>query len=971
MQSFRFLRPTLVLFALISVVVSGQVGSPAPMPDGFADEFVAHPNAACSAGRSPTATRNLMPRMVPITSATDPAGAAAHAVVTPSAGSSIVATFTSGEIPTPVSGSPVAVPGVVQAEDFDDGSSGEAYLDASPENEGGQYRPTAVDIEVTTDQGGGYNVGWMAPGEWLHYSVTAQAGSYDLGFRVAAAGAGGTFHLEVDGIDKTGPLTIPNTGGWQNWTTVTAPGISLPAGPQTWRLVIDTIGPDGVVGNLNYIVATSSAGPGSGPTPVNGVPAALPGVIQAEDFDNGGAGIAYLDDGPLNNGGAYRNTDVDIEATTDTGGGHNVGWIAPGEWLKYTVSVATAGTYTIAARVAANGLGGTFHIEINGIDRTGPIAIPNTGGWQAWTTVTAPPVVLSAGTQVWTVVIDGDGPTGIVGNINFITVSPDTPSSGPTPFNGTIALPGRVEMENFDNGGPGIAFHDLDGVNSGGEYRATAVDIVGSSDGDSGFLVGWAFAGEWLRFSVDAQPGTFDLEIRVASAGPGGTFHIEANGHDITGAIAVPDTGGWLSWTTIRKPGVTLSSGPQSLRLVMDSDGPSGATGNFNWFQLVPQSTTATLLRSPYLQQVTSSSAVVVWTTPDSGAGAVRYRAGSGSTVTVPAHTRFFSSSDTNTGVAFFQHEARLTGLGADVYSYEVLVGGQAAAGGQGSFRTAPSPGTGTVKFIAFGDSGTGSAEQRQLASVMAGDSFDLAIHSGDVAYGVSSGVGSGDYWQYDQWVFGVYAPWLRSRPFYPSIGNHDNEIDDGRPYRDVFVLPENGASGAFPDHAERYYSFDRGPVHFVALDTETAFADPARRQAQLAWLESDLAATAQPWRVVYMHRPPYSSGSGHGSDLAVRQALAPIFERYGVQLVISGHDHVYERSIPWREFVPGGGFVTYVVSGGGGAPTYGAGRGPWTAVSVAAHHYVRVTADGCLLSGEAVGLTGSVFDTFQINRCQ
>jgi hypothetical protein len=500
----------------------------------------------------------------------------------------------------------------------------------------------------------------------------------------------------------------------------------------------------------------------------------------------------------------------------------------------------------------------------------------------------------------------------------------------------------------------------------------TDVDIVGSGDTDGEYLVGWAFAGEWLGFSVNAQAGTYDLEVRVASAGQGGTFHIEANGQNITGPIAVPNTGGWLSWTTIRQPGVSLAAGLQTVRLVMDSDGPSGAVGNFNWFQLYPQSTASvSLLRSPYLQQVTSNSAVVVWTTAESGAGAVRYHAGSGSPVTVPAQTRFFSSTDTNLGISFYQHEARLTGLAADAYSYEVLVGGQAAASGQGSFRTAPTPGTGTVKFIAFGDSGTGSAAQAQLASLMTGDSFDLAIHTGDVAYGVTEGVGSGDYWQYDEWVFGVYEPWLRSRPFYPSIGNHDNEIDDGRPYRDVFVLPENGASGAFPDHAERYYSFDHGPVHFVALDTETAFADPARRQAQLAWLENDLAASPQPWRVVYMHRPPYSSGSGHGSDLEVRQALAPIFERYGVQLVISGHDHVYERSIPWREFVPGGGFVTYIVTGGGGAPTYEVAGGPWTAAAAARHHYVRVTADGCVLRSEAVGLTGSLFDSFQINRCQ
>jgi hypothetical protein len=161
-------------------------------------------------------------------------GAAAHTVVTPSTASSIVAAFTSGGTPTPFPGSPIALPGVVQAEDFDNGGSGDAYLDVSPENEGGQYRQTGVDIEPTADQGGGFNVGWMAPGEWLRYSVTASAGSYDLGFRVAAAGAGGTFHLEIDGIDKTGPLTIPNTGDWQHWTTVTAQGRHGVSSSTTW-----------------------------------------------------------------------------------------------------------------------------------------------------------------------------------------------------------------------------------------------------------------------------------------------------------------------------------------------------------------------------------------------------------------------------------------------------------------------------------------------------------------------------------------------------------------------------------------------------------------------------------------------------------------------------------------------------------------------------------------------------------------
>ena len=118
--------------------------------------------------------------------------------------------------------------------------------------------------------------------------------------------------------------------------------------------------------------------------------------------------------------------------TTDTGGGYNLGWVAAGEWLKYTVNVTAAGDYNLEVRVAARGAGGIFHIEINGVDRTGPITIPETGGWQQWTSVTKPGLSLTAGTQVWRVVMDQAGEFA-VGNINFFRVVAATPAPGPAP----------------------------------------------------------------------------------------------------------------------------------------------------------------------------------------------------------------------------------------------------------------------------------------------------------------------------------------------------------------------------------------------------------------------------------------------------------------------------------------------------------------------------------------------------------
>jgi hypothetical protein len=387
---------------------------------------------------------------------------------------------------------------------------------------------------------------------------------------------------------------------------------------------------------------------------------------------------------------------------------------------------------------------------------------------------------------------------------------------------------------------------------------------------------------------------------------------------------------------------------------------------------IVPRSPAApaALVRQPYLQQVSDSSAIVVWTTREISGGEVQYVSPSGATGTRAPETRLFQASLTGLPYDYFQHEARLTGLAASTrYTYTIVRSGTPLSSSDG-FVTSPPSGTGAVRFIAFGDSGVGSTEQRQLAARMTTDVFDLSLHTGDVVYGSPTMQGGGSYAQYDPWFFDVYGPWLRSRPFFPAIGNHDDEVQEARPYRDLFVLPEHGAASGYGDHAERFYSFDYGPVHFVAIDTELAFRDPARRQAQLAWLEQDLAATSMPWRVAYMHRSPYTAGEHHGSDLAVRQLISPILEKYGVQLALTAHEHTYERTIPLQEHSTIGGPVTYIVTGGGGAPLYPAGTARWTAVSASVHHYVRGHADTCALSLEAVNLDGAVFDRVSLNRC-
>jgi glucosylceramidase len=142
-------------------------------------------------------------------------------------------------------------------------------------------------------------------------------------------------------------------------------------------------------------------------TPYSGTPAPVPGVVRAENFDNGGRNLAYFDSTTGNSGGAYRTTDVDIQPSVPSG--FNIGWTTPGEWLKYTVNVAASGGYVVDLRVAALGGGNSLHVGFNGsAPASVMVPIPATGGWQTWRTVSVP-VTLGAGVQQLTVEFDTGG----------------------------------------------------------------------------------------------------------------------------------------------------------------------------------------------------------------------------------------------------------------------------------------------------------------------------------------------------------------------------------------------------------------------------------------------------------------------------------------------------------------------------------------------------------------------------------
>ena len=115
-----------------------------------------------------------------------------------------------------------------------------------------------------------------------------------------------------------------------------------------------------------------------------------------------------------------------------------------------------------------------------------------------------------------------------------------------------------------------------------------------------------------------------------------------------------------------------------------------------------------------------------------------------------------------------------------------------------------------------------------------------------------------GTYAEFEARFFPFYRNWLRRKAMFPAIGNHDDMTNSATPYRTLFVLPRDGATAAYPNNAERFYSFDYGPAHFIALDTQAAFLSAARRQEQLAWLTADLqSAQDRPWRIAFFTARP------------------------------------------------------------------------------------------------------------------
>lgn len=311
------------------------------------------------------------------------------------------------------------------------------------------------------------------------------------------------------------------------------------------------------------------------------------------------------------------------------------------------------------------------------------------------------------------------------------------------------------------------------------------------------------------------------------------------------------------------------------------------------------------ILRGPYLQNLTPESINVIWRTSDSLIGNVWVG-------TSPEDLSVKYTNSTKT----INHNIKIDGLEPGMtYYYAVGYGETVLAGSDLThhFKTAPVNGTiQPIKFWAIGDFGKANQPQIDVRKSFENsehiDKTDFWLWLGDNAYA------DGTDKEYQERVFAKpygYDSILRFLPFFPVPGNHDynsvNRFDNPAghhgPYFRMIDVPTQGEAGGVPSNTKLYYSFDYGNVHFVALNSEAFQYTFFDNTPMIQWLREDLQKNKKEWTIVFWHQTPYTKGS-HDSDegwelfmKSMRERINPIIETFGVDLVLTGHSHVYERS--------------------------------------------------------------------------
>lgn len=337
----------------------------------------------------------------------------------------------------------------------------------------------------------------------------------------------------------------------------------------------------------------------------------------------------------------------------------------------------------------------------------------------------------------------------------------------------------------------------------------------------------------------------------------------------------------------------------------------------------------AMILIGPYPQQSQVDSITILWKTTTPTIHNEMHWGATPALGNITKEKGFFPTSS---------HAVTLRGLRANQQYYYTVVSAESESPLY-RFWTA-SEYNQSIRFVVAGDTRGGWDNWQSTLLVSQG------IERENPAFVFNTGDLVDDGNNIDDWMhFFTASPYLHNSTFYPVLGNHENYA---RFYFSFFSLPSN----------ERWYSFENGPVHFIALDSNLR---SRYRFAQYLWLLHELHTDSRQFTLVLFHHPPYSSGEEHGNSTWVQRLWVPLFEHYQVDVVLNGHDHDYERSI-----VNG---VTYIVTGGGGAPLYDVGHSPWTVYSEKTFHYCLFSVNTSTLTFEAKRPNGDVFDSFILSK--
>lgn len=347
--------------------------------------------------------------------------------------------------------------------------------------------------------------------------------------------------------------------------------------------------------------------------------------------------------------------------------------------------------------------------------------------------------------------------------------------------------------------------------------------------------------------------------------------------------------------------------------------------------------------RDPYLQNPTLTSFEVAWRTTQAEVGVLEVGLEKG------VYTRSWQENGLKK-----KHHLKADGLEpGQQYFYRIRSAGRTLIEDELAATIAP-PEEQKVSFFVLGDSGVGNDEQYQVFDQMKRnylqDDVDFLVHVGDVH--------QGDGARYDRIYFDVYSDLLKKFNWFLSVGNHDTYTDNAAPYLDDFYLPANN-----PDSTERYYSYRWANTYFVSLDSNL----PRHKgTAQYEFLQEALESEEQKsalWTVVFFHHPPYCEyWPAWGGDEKIQEHWLPLFEEHGVDLVLNGHTHAYERGS-----LNG---TTYVISGGGGGGLDVYARDyEHIELSTGIHHFSRVDIDKGTLRFKAIDRNGALVDEFILEK--